>query len=512
MKNILSLGGVALALLGALQSCEPEADRLGEQLFSPIHANADSMRVVAYNISNNDTIRSDAFTGRVGILGAFSEPVFGMQKANYVSQVRMAAYDFDFGTNAAVDSAVLVLRPSVVVDSATTSTDENFVFPLGNVASKKVVKTYPISKYGKANINGAPTQLTLQVQEVTDFLQSPATVYYSNQQVAVNPTPIGTAVVKGKAASVVITDKATNAELFKSDASIRIPLDKNFFQNKIIAKKGSSELKDVANFIRYFKGIRIAVQENDGYLMQFDPDNAQIIMYYKYDVVANNTTTRPQASFVFPLLGKDSGGNYYNTKIGQFEYNRTGSLLANEMSGNTTAGSTRLFMQGMGGPSAAIKVTAAQVQAMKDKFKNTNAAIIGARIRFYTDQTVWSNSYAKPSQLSLIHWPENRFLLDQQAYVSQLVSKYFTAYQLNKNPAYYDFNVTRTLKNVVENADPAKDLVLRLDVGDYLVSPAAGLVGAHYNTRSYMRERVVLVGSNTESPLAVKLQIVYSNQ
>ncbi len=40
------------------------------------------------------------------------------------------------------------------------------------------------------------------------------------------------------------------------NAGLRIPLDKDFFQSKIIDKKGSFELKDVASFIRYFRGFK----------------------------------------------------------------------------------------------------------------------------------------------------------------------------------------------------------------------------------------------------------------
>ncbi|MFP3600052.1 DUF4270 family protein, partial [Chryseobacterium sp. SIMBA_029] len=47
-----------------------------------------------------------------GVLGSFTESQFGMQKASYVTQLRMPTDNFDFnGPNPKIDSVVLVVRP-----------------------------------------------------------------------------------------------------------------------------------------------------------------------------------------------------------------------------------------------------------------------------------------------------------------------------------------------------------------------------------------------------------------
>ena len=147
-----------MAIFGSvlLYNCEPETDALGEQLFlnDAAQGNETPYDVIAYNIDNNDSIRSDAGKLGVGVLGAFSEKQFGMQKASYLTQLRLSTYDPDFGKNATVDSVVLVMKPIYEADSVTTTTDENYVYPDGNVDAKKVVNTYPVKKYGKAKING----------------------------------------------------------------------------------------------------------------------------------------------------------------------------------------------------------------------------------------------------------------------------------------------------------------------------------------------------------------------
>ncbi|WP_435523388.1 DUF4270 family protein [Chryseobacterium indoltheticum] len=116
--SVMVLGGVLV------YNCEPEPDSLGEQLFlnGAAEGAETSYDLIAYNINNNDTIRTDAFkllnlissgsTSSTAVLGAFNEEQFGMQKASYFTQVRLPSYNPDFGTNAVVDSVVLVLKPT----------------------------------------------------------------------------------------------------------------------------------------------------------------------------------------------------------------------------------------------------------------------------------------------------------------------------------------------------------------------------------------------------------------
>jgi hypothetical protein len=232
-----------------LYNCEPDADSLGEQLFldGAAQGNEKSFEVVAFNIDNNDSIRTEASKLSSAVLGAFDEPQFGRQKASYLTQLRLSTYDPDFGANAVVDSVVLVMKPTYASDSVTTTTDESFVFAGvdGNVDAKKVVNTYPVVKYGKAK-----KTLNIKVNEVTEFLKSSSDTVKSNQAFAFDPTVLGSKEFKGKVSSVTITKDSDGSALFTaSSPGIRIPLDKTFFQNKIIAKKDQPELQDASNVI-----------------------------------------------------------------------------------------------------------------------------------------------------------------------------------------------------------------------------------------------------------------------
>jgi hypothetical protein len=498
LKSITKIASVLVFGSVFLYNCEPEADNLGEQFFSGAELSMDSINVVAYNINNNDSIRSDASELSLAPLGAFSEGVFGMQKAAYVSQVRMSAYDPDFGANAVVDSAVLVLKPLYASDSSTVTTDENYIYSEGNIPAKKVVTSYPVLKYGKAD---AP--LHIRVHEVTDFLGSASDMYFSNKAVNYN-TELGSKAFNGRISSSAITKDADNSNLWSNDASLRVPLSAAFFQNKIIAQEGSSDLKDAANFIRYFRGIRVSVDENDGYIFKFTPSNAEIIMYYKYDKVENGTTTRPQTSYKFSLGDP-------NVHIGQFTYNRTDTPTAVALANaNAVTGDPKLYIQGMGGPSFGIRIPDAEITKLKEKFKNDKIGIIGAKIRVYTDEVVWNNAYEKPSTFIFLQKDATGFLPEMTTLNTVANFNLVSAFDLKKNPAYYDLTVTKSLKDIIETEAANKDFVVH--VGSFKVNEKDQLLSHQYDNRAYMANRLVLVGTDAANSKRIQLKVVYGTK
>src|SRR5690606_13896737 len=126
------------------------------------------------------------------------------------------------------------------------------------------------------------------------------------------------------------------------------------------------DLKDAASFIHYFRGVKLSVDENDGYLFRFTPESAKIIMYYKSDKTENGTVTRPQSSFKFTMGAP-------NAHIGLYTYNRIDTPVATippASSSNTVMGDPKLYLQGMGGSSAGISIPASVIATLKDKFKN----------------------------------------------------------------------------------------------------------------------------------------------
>ncbi len=488
-----------------LVNCEPDADQLGSQFFQDgAQGTEASYPIIAYNINNNDSIRTDAARLQSATLGAFAEPQFGLQKSAYVTQVRLSSSNPDFGVNAKLDSAVLIIKPQYAIDSVTTVTKEDYIFPEGAVPAKKVMNSYPVVKYGDAKIGGK-TLLNFKVHEVTDFLGSSADKVYSNKIVNTG-AQIGAKTFDGIIHYVKVTKDADDSVLLESPAAIRIPLDSTFIANKIINKGGAPELSDVASFIRYFKGIRVSVDETDGYLFNFDPTITELILYYKNDKVTNGVTTREKV--VYPM-NVGSANAHFN----QFTFDRTGSASATALATvNQSAGDAKIYAQGMGGPGVGLRVPAPNVAAIKDLFNNDKIGIVSAKIRIYTDAGTGINAYKKPDNFIVrqrnltpeVGQPEylSNYLTDMSALAGTGVYNLVKAYDLEKNPAYYDVGITQTFKDIIEKEAPNYDLVL--NVGSYTTDTAGSLLGAifmnlgsqNFNTRSYTPNRAVLIGTD----------------
>lgn len=534
-----------LAIFGStfLYNCEPDPDSLGEQLFNNDAAQGNEIAypVIAYNYNNNDSIRSDAArlisgvsesgaASYVGVLGAFTEGEFGMQRASYVTQLRMPVDNFDFnGANPKVDSVVLVVRPPANTttntyffesDSLKTNTFEKSDFPVDGVATAVSIerKTYPVRKYGK--IGGASKSMKINVHEVTTFLDSnDDTFKRSNKNISTGEL-LGSGVFNGNISSLSITKKSDNSVVFTGNLGFRIKLSNtNFFQTHILDKKGKPELQDASNFIRYFKGIKISVDETDRYLYQFSPDDLQLVMYYKYDKTENGATTRPQTTLNFNLGGS-------NAHIGLYEYGRSGSSVANALAAsNPSEGDERLFVQGMGGPSVVVKIKDETIAQLKDVYNKEKAGIVSAKVRIYLDPLSWKNKNStedrKFSILTNTLNSNGTIDYSKLGFTSDLTSG-LGLYYYKENPGYYDFVVTKTIKDLVEGkketVNGVEQLItnkpLVISAGTFAATATGSLLGVRNTTRAIDMNRIILTGidkTNT-NPKRIQLMVTYGTK
>ncbi len=516
IKNIKKFFNITATLvMGSLilWNCEPDADQLGSQFFqNGAQGTEQSFPLIAYNVLNGDSIRVDNVRLQQGTLGAFNEPQFGLQKSDYVSQMRLSVFAPEFGANPVLDSAVLVLTPYFSSDSAAVTTTDDYIYPDGAVPAKKVVTTYPVNKYGKTKID-TKTIFNIKVHEVTEFLGGNSTEIRSTKNVTTGAL-LGSKVFNGDISSIKITKDSDNSTVYERLPTLRIPLDSTYFQTKIIKKGGSPELGDVASFIRYIKGIKLSVAENDGYIFNFNPNSVVINLYYKKDKVEGTTTTREEGSLAIDL------GNE-NTHFNQITYDRTGTPSATAGTDEIN-GVPKIFAQGMGGPGIGLKIPAATVATIKDMFKNEKIGIVSANLRIYTDEVSWNNNYQKPPFFTVKQKDLNTFLTDMTDLAYTGLYKLVKSYDLKKNPAYYDIGITQTFKNIIEKEATSRDFIL--NVGDYTIDQATskllgdlnvnGTVNTQqlYNTRSYTPNRAVFVGTDPTNPKSAKLMIIYGKK
>jgi len=466
--------------------CNSDADDLGLQFFENNEAQGEQAAydLVAYNVSNNDVVRSDSYSLKKATLGAFNESQFGIQKSAYVTQVRMPSYAPNFGINPRVDSVVLEIKPQY--DATTKAVTTTNVIHEGQAAKQTLTK-YEAVKYGNP-----ATTMNIEVHEITTDLGAVGTEILSNSTVATSGVPLGTKAFSGNVYAVSINKTSDNTVLLTREAGVRIKLDKVHFQTKIANKGGATELSNESNFINYFKGLKISVQGIDGYLINFAPDQVTMTMYYKSGGKSN--------TFSFDLGSS-------NVHFSQISYNRS-TIFNNVMASiDRTNGDPLLYMQGMGGPGAGIKIPENAIEALKTLRRDRRAAIVSAKIRLYTDTSVWNNSYTKPESFLVKKEGETDFITDLKTMLYNNNFKLVTAYATNANPSYYDVNITKTVKDIVEQGQEAKDIIL--NIGSYLTNYNGALVSEDYNTNVYSPNRAVFVGTNSVSQYRPRLLVTY---
>ena len=89
------------------------------------------------------------------------------------------------------------------------------------------------------------------------------------------------------------TDDVDESEEVKERLTprLRLPLDKDFFQRKIIDHEGSDDMTNADNFNIYFKGLVLQAYDfSDDLLMILDYSNAKINIEYEYDKYNKNDT------------------------------------------------------------------------------------------------------------------------------------------------------------------------------------------------------------------------------
>lgn len=547
MKGLSKLVGVIMVCTTAFLtfSCENDINEIGRNLFDGASSNVFYSNVVSYN-TNNDSIRSDERVLQSAVLGVYDEPVFGTTKARFYAQARIGRLNPDFGTNPEMDSVILSIPVFFKGKDDEIKIDTTFVYLQENetpsdTATIRLERKYKLdSIYGHRDI-----PITLQVREVAKYMQSQDSIHFSNPALAncqscnninnieVFPQVLGSIEVKD---SISTFQTKKMSDPIGNDApavTLKIKLDKQYFKEKFIDNQGSSDLSDQASFIRnFFRGIEISTPENQGFLMGFQPaaDGFNISMYYSYDNPAEDTGNdnyEPRKKSVLPLLFTSYWSSIpgYNVQVNQFEHiNRSAQFVESYTHPNMLDGDSRIYLSGMDGTKAVIKLDPAELNEIRNNIINEGWAIVGAELNIYVDD---SYGFKKPP--FLFAW--NSYMKDGKqknenfSDVSRFYNFYPNSVQFNPkynykdDPKMYTIRITDYIKSIVERGEDFEDSKIILSMGNFMLLPASGYTeilepkNPFMNDRAYNPYRIVLHGSNSEqTDKRLKLKIYYTKK
>ncbi|WP_432713751.1 DUF4270 domain-containing protein [Pedobacter sp.] len=203
--------------------------------------------------------------------GYLEDPIFGTTEASVSFSVNLPSAAYSFGTNAVVDSAVLILPYSTDFYGDTTTS-------VYSIDVKQLAKNFAVESSFQSNKEWAT-----------------GTALVGNFKGKIKPTTpyMVTNIVSGGADTLAAVP-----------ASIRIKLTNNFIQNNIV-NLDTNILRNDVTFNQAFKGLQISLNRANssgtGGLMFFTFTGASAVQVYYKRQNATTATSTDTVSAVFPI-------------------------------------------------------------------------------------------------------------------------------------------------------------------------------------------------------------------
>ena len=195
---------------------------------------------------------------------------------------------------------------------------------------------------------------------------------------------------------------------------IRVPLNSEFFQSKIIEKEGSIDLANLDNFNLYFKGIYVnAYDFSDPLLMILDFDSSEIVINYEYDKYNKNNTDEDLTDDTIDRESKDYKITLFGNKINLIKKDLLSSEIITNI--NSSNNLSKIYLKGGEGLMAEIDLFKdSQGNDLLEDIKSRPWLINEANLTFYVDrETVDLNGgLIEPFRIYLYDLDSNLPLVD----------------------------------------------------------------------------------------------------
>ena len=440
------------------------------------------------------------------LLGQYSQVPFGTKSATIVAQVTLPAVNPTFGTKTQAS------ENSENKSENETVTEAYLYIPFFNPNSSNSNASYSQNvEYTLDSIYGnRDASFQVNVRELNYFLSDidtdlNAKIYYSNDT---NITSnLGASIVFNTTSTYTISNKAITRYQFDNPQTsedeskkvqdvlapgLRIPLSTNFFQTKIINKEGSSELANVNEFKKYFKGISVSTSNfSKDLMMLLNMANAKIEIVYSYENSGTNSTTT------------ETRKNRYELSLNGITVN----LFNN--SGESLTDTSKIYLSGALGQTASITISDTDIANIKSqKLMVTDASLL-----LYVDNSV---SYTKePERLFIYNTQTGAVLVDYQYDPTSNAdsSTYSYLYHLGKlqkengKGAYYQLRITNHILNLVNEI--GTNVPLGIVIASNVKNTNSGAYLRDTNTKGKILSSAVVTPLGTVIK-DVKLRISYT--
>jgi len=201
------------------------------------------------------------------------------------------------------------------------------------------------------------------------------------------------------------TDDVDESEEVKERLTprLRMPLDKDFFQRKIIDHEGSDDMTNADNFNIYFKGLVLQAYDfSEDLLMILDYSNAKINIEYEYDKYNKNDTDDNTSDDTIDKVKANYELNLSGNQINVFNKPAYNQDILNNL--NSSENLSRVFLKGGEGLIAEIDLfTDNDGNNVLDEIRANGWLVNEANLTMYVDKDkiIESGDFIEPFRVYL---------------------------------------------------------------------------------------------------------------
>ncbi|TRZ45820.1 DUF4270 domain-containing protein [Robertkochia solimangrovi] len=498
-KALLVIGSVIFFI-----SCEKEFNTIGVDIVDDINFGLEKLTldVLAYNhkLKSVSTNSLGAYQ-----LGDFNDEIYGHYKASFVTQLTLSTYPALFG-NYRQDVEELSdnggSQDTINENERVTAVYLNipyFSTALADTVDRE--ENEPVSYRVDSIFGDRDAPFTLKVQEFTKFLRDldpesgfqDAQQYFSDE----DPSPFlstvlyeGEQYINEEELLFFETEDDPDTEEDESETPserlsprLRIELDKDFFQEKILDMEGSQELSSSGFFLDYLRGIFVSIDvptENINMLFDlFSNSDSELLPYieiqYEYDAFSDNDTDDDTSDDGIVVEKSTFRINFNGNKVNYIQESEYPSEIAEKLNAETAA--DKIFLRGGAGTVATVDLSGGMdIDEAFGALMGKDVLINEANLIFYLDEEEIQKygSPVSPERLYLYDIDNQTSLIDFNVDPVGNTTGASVKYPIfsgvlvddDESDPYYKFRITEHVKRII-NSDSTNvhlGLSLPLDI------------------------------------------------
>jgi len=277
------------------------------------------------------------------------------------------------------------------------------------------------------------------------------------------------------------TEEDDESEIVKERLTprIRVSLDKDFFQSKILDNEGSDDLANAENFKLFFKGIIIdAYDFSDPLLMILNFSEAEIRIVYDYQKYDKNDTDDDTSDDVIESTEDEYKLNLNGIKLNSFKYDLYPADIITAIS-DTINNAGLVYLKGGEGIMAEIELFKDDNgNDLLEEIRKKEWLVNEASLSIYINKDMLSSSggIIEPSRLYLYDIDNKAPLIDYfvdnsagpKEYQNKIVHGGSIELDEDKNGLMYKIRISEHIKNVIrkDSTNTKLGLVVSSDISN----------------------------------------------